>query len=54
MVVRRLVWKYVGVSGPECRPKSGNKDCKNVVIKCDTVKIFWNESNKSKFELGGN
>jgi hypothetical protein len=44
---------YVGVSGPECRPKSGlkigNRSFENV-----SVQVFGNDSNKSKVDSGGN
>jgi hypothetical protein len=45
---------YRCVSGPECRPKSGNKNRKQIIWKCVTVQVFGNDSNKSKFDIGGN
>jgi hypothetical protein len=42
------------VSGPECRPSSGNKNRKQIIRKCVTVQVFGNDSNKSKFDSGGN
>jgi hypothetical protein len=46
--------KYMLVSGPECRPKSGNKNTKQIIRKYVTVQVFGNNSNKSKFDSGGN
>jgi hypothetical protein len=45
---------YVGVSEPECRTNSGNKNRKQIIRKCVTVQVFGNDSNKSKFDSGGN
>jgi hypothetical protein len=42
------------ISSPECRSKSGHKNSKQVVWKCVTVQIFGDDSNKSKFDSGGN
>jgi hypothetical protein len=39
--------KEVGLA---CRSKSGHKNSKQIVWKCVTVKIFWYDSNKSKFD----
>jgi hypothetical protein len=43
-----------GVSGLECRPKSGNKDRKQIIWKCVTFQLFGNDNNRSKFDSGGN
>jgi hypothetical protein len=44
----------VGISSPECRSKSGHKNRAQIVQKCGTVQIFRSDSNKSKFDSGGN
>jgi hypothetical protein len=36
------------------RPKSGNKNRKQIIWKCVTVQVFGNDSSKSKFDSGGN
>jgi hypothetical protein len=47
--------KYMLLSRqPECRSKSGHKNSKQLVWKCITVQIFVDNSNKSKFDSGGN
>jgi hypothetical protein len=42
------------LSSPECRPKSGHKNSKQIIWKCVTVQIFGDNSNNSKFDWGGN
>jgi hypothetical protein len=37
------------VSETECRPKSGYINSKQILLKCNTVQVFGNGSNKSKF-----
>jgi hypothetical protein len=39
---------------PECRSKSGHKNSNQVIWKCVTVQIFWDDSKKPKFDSGGN
>jgi hypothetical protein len=34
--------------------KLGHKNCKQNFRKCDRTEMFRNDSNKSKFDLGGN
>jgi hypothetical protein len=36
------------------RSKSGHKNRKQIVWKCVTFQIFGEDSNKSKFDTGGN
>jgi hypothetical protein len=39
---------------PECKPKSGYKNSKQIILKCVTVQVFGGDSNKSTFDSGGN
>jgi hypothetical protein len=34
----------VAASSTECRPKSGDKNKKPIVLNCGAVQIFWNDS----------
>jgi hypothetical protein len=45
---------YVDALSPECRPEAWHKDRKQMFRKCGAIKIFENDSNKSKFDSGGN
>jgi hypothetical protein len=45
--------KLMLLSSPVCRSKSEHKNSKQIVCKCVTVKIYGNDSNKSKFDPGG-
>jgi hypothetical protein len=45
---------YVGVSGPECRPKSGNKKKGTDHLKMCHSSSTWECSNRSKFDSEGN
>jgi hypothetical protein len=47
--------KYMLLSRqPECRSKLGHKHSKQIIWKCVIVQIFGGDSNKSKFDSGGN
>jgi hypothetical protein len=50
--IRRENEVYIGVSGPECRSKSGNKNRKQIVCKGVAVQVFGDNSKKSKFDSG--
>jgi hypothetical protein len=39
---------------PERRSKSGHKNSKQIIWKCVPVQIFGDDSNKPKFDSGGN
>jgi hypothetical protein len=46
--------KYVGVSQPDCKPKSGYINRKRIIWKYITVQVFGIDSNKSKPDSAGN
>jgi hypothetical protein len=52
--VEKTKYVYVAVLSPECRSKSGHKSSKQIIWKSVTVQIFGDNSNKSKFDSGGN
>jgi hypothetical protein len=45
---------YVAVPSPECRPKPGHKNSKQIIWKCVTVQMLGDDCKKSKFDSGGN
>jgi hypothetical protein len=45
--------KFIAASSPECRSKSGHKNSKQIISNV-SVQMFGNDSNKSKFDSGGN
>jgi hypothetical protein len=42
---------YVGVSGPECRPKSGYKNSKQIIWKYITISVFGKDSTTTPWPI---
>jgi hypothetical protein len=46
--------KYMLLSRHQNEDRIGTKKSKQTIGKCTAVPIFWNDSNKLKFDSGGN